>query len=71
VIESDLEAAKSLFGDLGLPGSKMPALATPLESSNPKTRAEFDEYIKTVMKKFETFEVCESDPVFDPLCVVC
>lgn len=55
IIEADLEAAKTLFGDLSV--SKVPAVGTPLDSSEPKTRAEFESYVKIVIKKFESFEV--------------
>eukprot|EP00842_Homolaphlyctis_polyrhiza_P000560 jgi/Hompol1/1504/HPOL_003818-RA len=55
VMESDLENAKALLGDLALAGG-IPKAAGAIETMNPKSRGEFDDFIKVLMKKISTFE---------------
>ncbi|KAJ3271494.1 Eukaryotic translation initiation factor 3 subunit J [Terramyces sp. JEL0728] len=58
VMESDLENARALVGDLDS-NSVLKAVAsssTGLDTMDPKSRQEFEDYAKVVMKKFSTFE---------------
>ncbi|KAI8930228.1 translation initiation factor eIF3 subunit-domain-containing protein [Entophlyctis helioformis] len=55
VMESDLENAKALLGDLAAVGGIPPAQGA-IESLHPKSRGDFDDFVKVVMKKFSTFE---------------
>ncbi|KAJ3052391.1 Eukaryotic translation initiation factor 3 subunit J [Rhizophlyctis rosea] len=52
VMEADFENTKALFGV----STPAPTAASKIESSNPSTKPEFDEYIKVVMEKFSSFE---------------
>ncbi|KAH6567486.1 hypothetical protein BASA60_009016 [Batrachochytrium salamandrivorans] len=55
VRESDLENARALLGDLEISGG-IPSLEGSIESLDPTSRGEFDDFVKVVMKKFSTFE---------------
>nr|KAJ3403927.1 Eukaryotic translation initiation factor 3 subunit J [Polyrhizophydium stewartii] len=54
-MESDFENAKALFGDLAVSGG-IPKPEGAIELQEPKSRGEFDDFVKLVMKKFSTFE---------------
>ncbi|KAI8914826.1 eukaryotic translation initiation factor 3 subunit J [Powellomyces hirtus] len=50
VIDSDLQNAKNLFG------VSTPQSSSKIETMNPSTRPEFDDYVKECMAKFSKFE---------------
>lgn len=57
-LESDLEAARTMFGDSIEPKIEKPlSIEAPLEFKVPSSKAEFDEYLQIVIKKFEPLEV--------------
>ncbi|KAJ3311036.1 Eukaryotic translation initiation factor 3 subunit J [Boothiomyces sp. JEL0838] len=58
VLESDLDNARALVGGLES-NSSLTSVGSPvtgLETMDPKSRQEFEDYAKLVMKKFATFE---------------
>ena len=55
VMEADLENAKALFGDLALSGG-IPQAEGAIEALDPSSRADFDGFVKVLMKKLSTFE---------------
>jgi hypothetical protein len=58
VVESDLDNVRALVGDFGISTQNIGVLAGKnIATMQPTTRAEFDEYIKLVAKKFSEFEV--------------
>ncbi|KAI8819865.1 eukaryotic translation initiation factor 3 subunit J [Fimicolochytrium jonesii] len=54
VVEADLQNAKDLFG--AVPAGQPAASNSKLETMNPTTKLDFDEYLKEVNEKFSTFE---------------
>ena len=55
VEEADLENAKELFDDAPKPAKKLEGV--PIESMQPKTRADFEGFAKAISDKLVQFEV--------------
>jgi translation initiation factor 3 subunit J len=56
VMESDLENARALVGGLDIAASEAITPLKNIQTLEPKTRAEFEDYVKLVAQKFSSFE---------------
>ncbi|KAJ3291009.1 Eukaryotic translation initiation factor 3 subunit J [Borealophlyctis nickersoniae] len=64
VMEADFEHTKDLFGGISSASANEAPASSKMESMNPDTKADFDEYVKVVMEKFSTFEKSSSYSYF-------